>query len=145
MTRVLVFLLLATTALACKEDSPCPAGQQIEKGYCTKQDVPADSAIAAADASSATSEGALDAAVPVDGDPGLTSEAGGGAAIFGKDCTGQAECGGDVSYCALQPGVPVGYCTAPGCDTKPQICPVGWSCFNVGVFKPGEPYVCLRP
>ena len=34
MTRVLVFLLLATTALACKEDSPCPAGQQIEKGYC---------------------------------------------------------------------------------------------------------------
>jgi hypothetical protein len=22
---------------------------------------------------------------------------------------------------------------------------VGWTCFNVGVFKPGEPYICLRP
>jgi hypothetical protein len=22
---------------------------------------------------------------------------------------------------------------------------VGWTCFNVGVFKPGEPYICLQP
>jgi hypothetical protein len=25
------------------------------------------------------------------------------------------------------------------------MCPVGWTCFNVGIFKPGEPYICMRP
>jgi hypothetical protein len=145
MTRTLATLLLAAIALSCTEDSPCPPGQQFEKGYCLKQQSPADGAVAVSDAGSDTGQGDPDAAAAVDADLDAGSDAGSTATDFGASCTGQSACGGVASYCALQPGMPVGYCTAPGCDTMPQICPAGWTCFNVGVFKPGEPYICLRP
>jgi hypothetical protein len=138
-------LLLAATALSCTENSPCPAGQQLDKGYCTRLQSPADDAAVAPDAGSDTGGDNSDAAASVDAEMDSTSDAGGTAADFGTPCTLPSQCGGVASYCALQPGVPVGYCTAPGCDTMPQICPAGWSCFNVGIFKAGEPFVCLRP
>jgi hypothetical protein len=145
MTRTLGALLLAVTALSCTENSPCPAGQQLEKGYCMQQVSPPDGAIATTTAKTNDGGSDPDAAVPVDGDLDSTAEASRAEADFGTPCTSQAECGGQVSYCALQPGVPVGYCTAPGCDSVPQICPVGWTCFDIGTFKPGEPHICLRP
>jgi hypothetical protein len=145
MTETMGVLLLVAASLSCTEDSPCPAGQQFDKGYCTKLVLPADGAAAEATTGPDTGAAAPDAAAPADSDLDSPREASATTANFGSACNSQTDCNGAVSYCALQPGVPVGYCTAPGCDTTPQICPVGWTCFNVGVFKPGEPYICLRP
>jgi hypothetical protein len=56
-----------------------------------------------------------------------------------------AECPCAANYCSKSPFDASGYCTVTGCDKDPSVCPTGWSCFNVGTFSPGEPYVCTKP
>jgi hypothetical protein len=67
---------------------------------------------------------------------------------FGTACSDavtHAECGCEASYCALMPGQSEGYCTATGCLDDPSVCPEGWSCFDVSMFQPGAPAICLKP
>lgn len=137
MTRLtlLPVLVLLTSVMACQEETPCPPGQVIANGYCA---VPRDAgsptpADASALAQSPSAAGATD---------GAASD---GAAAFGKVCATHMDCSGVASYCARQPGATAGYCTAPGCDTMPQICPMGWICFDVGLLAKGEPHICFRP
>jgi hypothetical protein len=56
-----------------------------------------------------------------------------------------AQCPCAANYCSKSPFDTSGYCTVSGCDKDPSICPAGWSCFNVGTFSPGEPYICMKP
>jgi len=68
--------------------------------------------------------------------------------FFGAPCTdtvNHSECGCAADYCAQQPGEAEGYCTATDCLQDPSVCPAGWSCFDVSIFAPGSPAVCLRP
>jgi hypothetical protein len=67
------------------------------------------------------------------------------AFAFGRDCTmsGDAavECGGTANFCATKPSTPnAGYCTVLGCKDTPSLCPMGWSCFDVGVTN-----FCAKP
>jgi hypothetical protein len=56
-----------------------------------------------------------------------------------------SECPCAADYCSKSPFESAGYCTVTGCDKDPGVCPSGWSCFNVGTFSPGEPYICMKP
>jgi hypothetical protein len=67
---------------------------------------------------------------------------------FGAPCSDavtHSECGCEASYCALMPGQSEGYCTARDCLDDPSVCPQGWSCFDVSMFQPGAPAICLEP
>ena len=82
---------------------------------------------------------------------GSGSEPGDGEACspgagFGASCTSDAECGcPEASYCAIMPGQAVGNCTATGCVDDPSVCPDDWSCFDISLFAPGQPAICLAP
>jgi hypothetical protein len=67
-----------------------------------------------------------------------------GNGAFGDACTSNADCKGETNYCAFSPTEPP-YCTVSGCDADAELCPDAWSCFDVGQFVPGEPFICLKP
>lgn len=69
-------------------------------------------------------------------------EVGNGA--FGDVCNTSADCSGDTNYCAFSPTEPP-YCSVSGCDAVPELCPADWTCFDVGQFVPGEPFICVKP
>jgi hypothetical protein len=65
---------------------------------------------------------------------------------FGASCTTDADCTcAEASFCGLMPGQTVGFCTATGCNEEPSVCPSDWSCFDISIFAPGEPAICLAP
>jgi hypothetical protein len=63
---------------------------------------------------------------------------------LGEPCTSAGQCTEGAEYCALMPGQSEGYCTPTGCIEQPELCPDGWSCFDVSVFAPGQPSICIR-
>jgi hypothetical protein len=71
-------------------------------------------------------------------DAGMATE------VLGRACTDNAGCAAPAPYCAVQPGQREGYCTITGCKEDPTVCPSGWRCFDLSVFAPGQPSVCLR-
>ncbi len=81
---------------------------------------------------------------PESGEGGTAS---GGAPMeevaFGATCAAHADCGGDTNYCAMPPTEPP-YCTASGCDQDASLCPTGYECLDLGLFVPGEPFVCVK-
>ncbi|HET9954579.1 MAG TPA: hypothetical protein VFQ61_08740 [Polyangiaceae bacterium] len=90
---------------------------------------------------------------PGGADAGGTSQSDGGATseppdttdvAFAELCTMHTDCAGTTNYCAFSAFEPA-YCSISGCDADPSICPPDWSCFNVGDFVPGEPWVCVKP
>jgi len=96
---------------ACTEKTPCDENQQLRDGYCW----PVDAAVGPGDAE------------PVEAGP--VSEAG---AIFGAPCATVAECVAPTTYCTPpQGGAPLGFCTALGCDTQPDLCPSTWKCLDL--------------
>jgi hypothetical protein len=63
---------------------------------------------------------------------------------FGDSCATDADCGcAQASYCALMPGQTTGTCTATGCLEDPGVCPDGYGCFDVSIFAPGQPSICI--
>ena len=65
---------------------------------------------------------------------------------FGASCERDADCGcAEASYCARMPGQSTGNCIATGCLEDPSVCPQDWSCFDVSIFAPGQPSICLAP
>jgi hypothetical protein len=67
-----------------------------------------------------------------------------GSGAFGDACNTNADCKGTTNYCAFSPTEPP-YCTVSGCNADAELCPDQWSCFDVGQFVPGEPFICLKP
>jgi hypothetical protein len=119
--RIIQCSAVSLLFLACTEDDPCGPGQVYQNGSC------------AAETPGGDAGGEQDAAT--DGPPGEA---------FGATCAQHPECTAPTDYCAVQPGSP-GYCTAKGCDANASICPEGWTCFNLGQFAPGEPWICTKP
>lgn len=70
-------------------------------------------------------------------------------AAFGKSCKDAASSSdcpcAPASYCAQMPGQAEGYCTAKDCKANPGICPSGWSCFDLSLFSPDLPSICMKP
>jgi hypothetical protein len=64
---------------------------------------------------------------------------------FGAPCTTDAQCTCAADYCALMPGQATGYCTFTGCVEDASVCPTDSSCFDVSIFQPGAPAICLLP
>lgn len=122
-TTALMIVSLMVASVACAEDDTCDEGmKQMDDGTCAAE----------------TASG---------GSGGSSSGSGGGPATgedFGASCVEHADCGGDTSYCATPPGAPA-YCTAPGCDADPDVCPAQWICFDVSLFVAGEPWICAPP
>ena len=151
-----ISLLLTATALvfglACSESEKDACGDQqvYEDGACRAK--PAASAGSSAQAgSTTTSEGGVPAGeggAPAATDGGAPGATDGGAATgdspFGATCADHADCQAPTDYCAKSPVAPP-YCTASGCDTAPELCPDGWTCFDVSQFAPGEPWICMQP
>ena len=160
--RSTIFTLLGLTLsfAACGEDDACGDGLEMKDGACV-----AASGAGGGGGSSGKGSGGSSGkggkgggsgtggsnAGETGNDAGETGNDAGAAgapvmmsADFGAACATNAECGGDTDYCAVQPGA-AGYCTASGCDADASICPTDWTCFNVGQFAPGEPWVCIKP
>ena len=68
---------------------------------------------------------------------------------FGAACTDDtthAECDcPDSPFCAIQPGMTEGVCTATGCadDEDPSVCPMDWTCLDLRMFM--SPSICVPP
>lgn len=127
-----VYCLFATVGLlaACADDAECDDGQVLEENRCVEEN--SGSAGSAGTSTAGTGSGA----------------GGAGADMFGATCTDDethAECGGNATYCAIQPGQSEGYCTATGCVEDPSVCPDGWGCLNLAAFDPSLPSVCTQP
>jgi hypothetical protein len=117
------------------------AAPVVDAGSPAASSADAGSAYGGSDAGAATDAGssAMCSKPGPDGDPrGI----GAACTVSGK---ADAECPCAANYCSKSPFESSGYCTVPGCDKDPSICPTGWSCFNVGTFSPGEPYICRKP
>lgn len=161
----LAFAILAVGLAGCDTDDQCPIGTEYNKahGAClpvtpdgggTFVDAtpvvpdaaaPVDSTAPAPDSGADALSGPPDATGPADA---LAADAGGedaAASNFGTVCGANTECTGAANYCNKTPGAPTGYCSATGCDMTPSLCPATWTCFNLGMFSPGLPFVCRRP
>ena len=132
--------LVALVSFGCKDSKPCDPTTYYNGQACVPY------LDAAAPAPSA------DAAAPADDVAVATSETGAAASnvMPGDPCTdstNHTDCQGPLTdYCAKQPGQATGYCTKTGCTaTDASLCPQGWTCFNVGQFAPGQPWICLKP
>lgn len=66
------------------------------------------------------------------------------ADAFGTACETDADCPcAPATFCAVMPGQATGLCTATGCVETPSVCPADYSCFDVSIFAPGEPSICI--
>lgn len=127
------------TRVAPALDAPSEAGMP------TAQD--AGSPYATADSGLASNEGGLPSS---DGGaaPAMCTLTGGDARGFGAPCndtTQHSDCPCAANYCSKSPFDAQGYCSVTGCKENPSVCPPGWSCFDVSMFAPGQPSVCMRP
>ena len=131
MSRSILFILISTLSIpfACTDSDPCGEGQVYSDGACRKNSIQSPGTAGASGA---------DAAASPDGAAGAPSS------DFGAACSVHEDCTGPTNYCAKSPFGPA-YCTVSGCDADATLCPGGWTCFNVGQFAPGEPYVCAQP
>jgi hypothetical protein len=145
MFRAILFLSFTSVAvgLGCtqSEDDACAEDQVYEDGACK-----AKPASAGSDAGGTSSSG--DAGSPASSEGGMPPGSMGGASTadpaFGVSCEDHSDCEAPTDYCAASPVAPA-YCTAQGCDESPEICPEGWTCFDVSQFAPGEPWICMQP
>jgi hypothetical protein len=115
---------------ACSVD-PCDPGQTTFYGYC----------VGAPDAGHGGDAGSTGGAAGVDGgaDGGDCSPAN-----FNVTCTDTAQCGCPTDLCAILPGAASGYCSRKDCLQDPSICPAGWTCVDLSIYKPGLS-VCAHP
>ncbi len=133
------FGALCTTSADCGGETDYCATPPTEPFYCTASGCDQTPSLCP------TGYECLDLGLFVPGEPFVcvkTPEVGNGA--FGDVCETNADCTGETNYCAFSPSEPP-YCSVSGCDTAPELCPAGWSCFDVGQFVPGEPFVCVKP
>jgi hypothetical protein len=145
------YLMLALGGLlACTESDPCGEGQIYTEGAC--EDEPsAPAAVAGAGGGETDANGGETDAGGSSTSDGGGADSGGSAGTgmepaeaFGAPCRDHSECMAPTDYCAESPFGPA-YCTAAGCDEDPNLCPSDWTCFDVGQFAPGEPFVCAQP
>jgi hypothetical protein len=61
-----------------------------------------------------------------------------------KDGANHSDCPCAADYCAVQPGQTTGYCTKTGCVEDPNICPSGYTCFDLSKFAPDLPAFCSK-
>ena len=145
MLRAILILSLTSfaAALGCtqSEDDACADDQVYEDGACRAKPASGEGG-----APPASSEGGAPPASSEGGAPPASSEGGAPPAVdgFGATCEDHADCEAPTDYCAASPVAPA-YCTAQGCDESPEICPEGWTCFDVSQFAPGEPWICMQP
>jgi hypothetical protein len=134
---VSVWAVLAATSLgsACNDDGqPCDPGQVIQDRLCIagpKPDAEAPDV--------ETVDGEIEDVVIED----VLSDAPAPPGMFGKPCMmagDSAECAAPAPYCGIAPNQTVGYCTAINCKADPNICPAGWTCFDVGIIT-----FCSKP
>jgi hypothetical protein len=119
--KILPAALLLSLSLSCSQE-PCDSTSYLYQGTCMKK---ADSG----------GLGPIDtggAADPVD--------TGTGGGSFGSPCSSDNDCASPSNIC-----FPVfNYCSAVGCDLDQNLCPAGWTCFDLGNFQPGAPWGCTK-
>jgi hypothetical protein len=67
---------------------------------------------------------------------------------FGTPCTDgvmHSDCGCPAPVCAIQAGATQGFCTQIDCVRSPEVCPAGWSCFDLSAIDPSYPPLCVAP
>ena len=65
---------------------------------------------------------------------------------FGTPCQDgvmHSDCGCPAPVCAIQPGATEGFCTQIDCVRAPEVCPSGWSCFDLSAIDPTYPPICV--
>lgn len=140
LRTVLPFALAALAAFAgctVSEEDACADDLIYEDGACRPKPAGNAGSASSSDGGAPPSDGG---APPSDGGEPPAS----GEGTFGDTCEEHTDCGSPTDYCAKSPVAPP-YCTAAGCDGEPDICPEGWSCFDVSQFSPGEPWICMQP
>jgi hypothetical protein len=134
MKRIGMLGVWILVAMGCESSEPCDKGSHYVGSGCVVDTPTVDAA--ATGMADATAMAKTDSATTVDFASACTD------GVAHSDCQVAAK---GINYCARQPGAPTGYCTATGCDTMPTLCPPGWTCFNLGMFQPGLPYMCMKP
>ena len=117
--------------IACEDDDPCDPGQVYQDGVC----------LGAQYTSSGTS-----GAAGASGDASTAGSAGApSVGEFGTVCTDAEGCAEPAPYCAIQLGQTEGFCTMTGCIEQPTVCPGGWDCVDLSVFREDLPAICYPP
>lgn len=126
--NVLMWMSL-TALLACEHEDPCDDAVSAAPGACQPAPEPeADAAMTDDDAGETP-----------------TMDSGSTEPSLGAECTTSGEspeCKADAPYCAKSPFDDVGYCTVVDCSTTDDQCPVGYTCFLLGI--PNVPPYCAR-
>ncbi len=63
---------------------------------------------------------------------------------MGDNCQSDEDCTGEAGYCSFNPQAGSGYCTLKDCVEEPNDCPGTYSCFDMSIFGPTLPTVCLN-
>lgn len=119
----------------CANQAKCDPGYELEGSRCApvEQVIP-DEPDGGAGAGGAPSE--VDSCDP--------SESAG--VEFGTPCRDgvtHSDCGCPAPVCAIQPGAAEGFCTQVDCVRSPEVCPTGWSCFDLSAIDPTYPPICV--
>ena len=145
-------LLIGLLPLACKDTSPCDAGEKATGIGCFPEDKGGSAGKSSSTAGSdsggapATSDGgappASGAGVPDTGTGGSGVEPWGNPdATWGSHCEANKDCGPDAPICAT---APLFYCTQVDCqegEANFGVCPTGWDCFKYL----DNPAICFNP
>jgi hypothetical protein len=130
---------LCATAADCGGTTDYCATPPTEPFYCTAKGCDQNASLCPSDYE------CFDLGAFVPGEPFIcTKKPKVGNGAFGDVCQTSADCKGETNYCAFSPTEPP-YCSVSGCDSSPELCPSGWTCFDVGQFVPGEPFICVKP
>jgi hypothetical protein len=121
----------------CANQAKCDPGFELEGSSCARanEEMPQDPD-GASGAGGAPSE-------PASCDPSAAP-----VVEFGTPCTDgvtHSDCGCPAPVCAIQAGATEGFCTQIDCVRSPEVCPAGWSCFDLSAIDPSYPPLCVAP
>jgi hypothetical protein len=119
----------------CANQAKCDPGYELEGSRCARvaPAVPDDPA-GTSGAGGETSE------------PGACDPSASPVVEFGTTChdgVNHSDCGCPAPVCAIQAGATEGFCTQIDCVRQPEVCPSGWSCFDLSAIDPSYPPICV--
>jgi hypothetical protein len=136
--------LLLLTVGACHPSDRCDPGFHVEAAACVADDDASGDADGAGDDAGM---GDVDASAPMngdgDGDAHAACEPGeGDQSTFGSSCSSDADCSCPAPVCMP---APLGYCSQVQCADDPDVCPDGFTCFEVpeSLQEMGVTHLCL--
>jgi len=117
----------------CANSASCDPGWEVEGSRCVPIAVPPVEPGEGGAAGAAPEATLCDPSLPPEGSFGAPCQ----------DGENHTDCACPAPVCAIQPGATSGFCTEVDCVNRPEVCPSGWSCFDLSAIDPSYPPICV--